>query len=158
MTIIPTWVRTPTGPKWVLPKKLRFWDIIITSLSHHYYSLLQFHYYMLLHHYYIIITLTPRGQATLGHRPLTNVWYDRPDPPPWVGGGWRPGALVAWALTAWSPCLGGLAHWIFRHYYTIIMSLLHYYYMIIIHYYNFIITHYYTIITSLHHFYIIITH
>ena len=24
----------------------------------------------------------PRGQATLGHRPSTNVWYYRPDPPP----------------------------------------------------------------------------
>ena len=29
-----------------------------------------------------LLRLTPRGQATLGHRPSTNVWYDRPDPPP----------------------------------------------------------------------------
>ena len=33
----------------------------------------------------------PRGQATLGHRPSTKVYNDRPDPPPGVGGGRSPG-------------------------------------------------------------------
>ena len=136
----PTWVQT--GPKGVLPKILKFWDIIITSLLHHNYNFIIYiiitsllrHYYIvithcynfiitnyyiiitsLLHHYHIIIT-------TLLHHYYSKLQFHFLQ---------IITSLLCYSYIIIASLLLKITYSLLHHYSVIISSLLHHYYVII---------------------------